>query len=73
MPRDVALAGYDNVEAAANLSLSSVAGPMRLLGQVAARRAIDMIRTDERPTGERLQVRLVARESSAGKNGSRNL
>jgi len=72
VPRDVALAGYDNVEAAAHLALTSVAGPMRLMGQVAARRAIDLITQNERPAGDRLQVRLVVRESSAGKERPRS-
>jgi DNA-binding LacI/PurR family transcriptional regulator len=67
VPRDVALAGYDNVEAAAHLSLTSVACPMRLMGQVAARWAVDLITKNERLNGHRLQVRLVVRNSSAGK------
>jgi len=68
VPGDVALAGYDNVEAAAHLSLTSVACPMRLMGQVAARWAVDLITRNERPSGHRLQVRLVVRNSSAGKH-----
>ncbi|MCS7033910.1 MAG: LacI family transcriptional regulator [Phycisphaerae bacterium] len=71
VPGDVALAGYDNVEAAAHLSLTSVASPMRLMGQVAARWAVDLITRNERPVPHRLQVRLVVRSSSAGKHGSR--
>jgi DNA-binding LacI/PurR family transcriptional regulator len=67
IPRDVAMAGYDNVEAAAHMGLTSVAGPMRLMGQVAARRAIDLLTKDEKQDGDRLQVRLVVRESSAGR------
>lgn len=67
VPGDVALAGYDNVEAAAHLSLTSVASPMRLMGQVAARWAVDLITKNERPAGHKLQVRLVVRNSSAGK------
>ena len=67
VPGDVALAGYDNVEAAAHLCLTSVACPMRLMGQVAARWAVDLITRNERPVGHRLQVRLVVRNSSAGK------
>jgi DNA-binding LacI/PurR family transcriptional regulator len=67
VPADVALAGYDNVEAATHLSLTSVASPMRLMGQVAARWAIDLITKNERPETTRLQVRLVVRSSSAGK------
>jgi DNA-binding LacI/PurR family transcriptional regulator len=73
VPGDVALAGYDNVEAAAHLSLTSVACPMRLMGQVAARWAIDLITRNERPVGHRLQVRLVVRNSSAGKRRSADL
>ena len=67
VPGDVALAGYDNVEAAAHLSLTSVACPMRLMGQVAARSAVSLLTQDERPQRHRLQVRLVVRSSSAGK------
>ena len=70
VPGDVALAGYDNVEAAAHLSLTSVACPMRLMGQVAARSAVSLITQDERPQRHRLQVRLVVRSSSAGKQNS---
>jgi LacI family transcriptional regulator len=68
VPGDVALAGYDNVEAAAHLSLTSVAIPMRLMGQVAARWAVDLITRNERPAAHRVQVRLVVRNSSAGKH-----
>jgi DNA-binding LacI/PurR family transcriptional regulator len=67
VPRDMAMAGYDNVEAAAHLSLTSVACPMRLMGQVAARWLVDLITKNERATPHRLQVRLVVRNSSAGK------
>jgi LacI family transcriptional regulator len=69
VPGDVALAGYDNVEAAAHLSLTSVACPMRLMGQVAARWAIDWITGHQRPASHPLQVRLVVRNSSGGKRG----
>lgn len=67
VPGDVALAGYDNVEAAGHLSLTSVASPMRLMGQVAARWAVDLINKNERAEGHKLQVRLVVRNSSAAK------
>jgi DNA-binding LacI/PurR family transcriptional regulator len=67
VPRDLALAGYDNVEAAAHLSLTTVAAPMRLMGQMAARWAIDLATRNQKPTGHRLQVRLAVRNSSAGK------
>src|ERR1700722_384791 len=71
IPGDVALGGYDNVEAAAHLSLTSVACPMRLMGQVAARWAVDLVTRNERPAGHRLQVRLVARNSTTGKQQAR--
>jgi DNA-binding LacI/PurR family transcriptional regulator len=67
VPRDVAMGGFDNVEAAAHLSLTSVACPMRLMGQVAARWAVDLIAKNERPIGHKLQVRLVVRNSSSRK------
>ena len=67
VPGDVALAGYDNVEAAEHLSLTSVACPMRLMGQVAARWAVDLIAGNGRPAAHRLPVRLVIRNSSASK------
>jgi LacI family transcriptional regulator len=73
VPGDVALAGYDNVEAAGHLSLTSVASPMRLMGQVAARWAVDLITKDERAEGHKLQVRLVVRNSSQGKTPSNSL
>jgi LacI family transcriptional regulator len=73
VPGDVALAGYDNVEAAAHLSLTSVACPMRLMGQVAARWAVDLLTRNERPVGHRLQVRLVVRNSSGGRESARPL
>jgi LacI family transcriptional regulator len=72
VPGDVALAGYDNVDAAVHLSLTSVACPMRLMGQVAARWGVDLVARNERPAGHKLQVRLVVRNSSIGKeNGPR--
>jgi DNA-binding LacI/PurR family transcriptional regulator len=67
IPGEVALAGYDNVEAAGHLSLTSVASPMRLIGQLAARSAINLITRNEKPASHRLQVRLVVRNSSAGR------
>jgi DNA-binding LacI/PurR family transcriptional regulator len=72
VPGDVAMAGYDNVDAAAHLSLTSVACPMRLMGQLAARWAVELVTRNQKPVGHRLQVRLVVRASSAGKesNGS---
>lgn len=68
VPGDVAMAGYDNVEAAGHLGLTSVACPMRLMGRTAAQWAIDLITKNQRPaSGQRLQVELVVRGSSAGK------
>jgi len=70
VPGDVALGGYDNVEAAAHLSLTSVACPMRLMGQLAARWAVDLVTRNQRPAEHRLQVRLVVRNSTMGKKRS---
>lgn len=70
IPGEVALAGYDNVEAAAHLSLTSIACPMRLMGQMAARWAVDWMTRNEKPYPHRLQVRLVVRSSSAGRHRS---
>ena len=71
VPGDVALAGYDNVEAAGHLSLTSVACPMRLMGQVAARWAVDWTTPgSERPATHRLQVRLVVRHSTAARTST---
>lgn len=67
VPGDVALAGYDNIETSAHLSLTSVASPMRLMGQIAARWAIDVAGNGQRPTSHNLQVRLVVRNSSSGR------
>lgn len=73
VPADVALAGYDNIETASHLSLTSVASPMRLMGQMAARWAIDLATKGEaeRPASHNLQVRLVIRQSSGGRSGER--
>jgi DNA-binding LacI/PurR family transcriptional regulator len=67
VPGDIALAGYDNIETSAHLSLTSVASPMRLMGQIAARWAIDVAEKGERPASHNLQVRLVVRNSSSGR------
>jgi DNA-binding LacI/PurR family transcriptional regulator len=40
---------------------------MRLMGQMAARWAIDLVTENDRPASHRLQVRLVVRNSSMGK------
>ena len=72
VPGEVALAGYDNVEAAAHLSLTSIACPMRLMGQMAARWAVELITRNEKPVTHRLQVRLVVRSSSTGRHRTPN-
>lgn len=72
VPGNIALAGYDNIETAAHLGLTSIVGPMRLMGQMAARWAIDLVNENARPTSHRLQVRLVVRSSSMGKSHRSN-
>src|SRR5208337_258797 len=64
IPANVAIAGFDNVDAAENLSLTSVACPMRLMGQLATQWAIDPSTRDPKLFSHRLQVRLVVRGSS---------
>jgi len=70
VPGDVAIAGYDNLDAAEHLSLTSIACPMRLMGQVAARWAVELVDHGQKQVGHRLQVRLVVRHSSAGKKST---
>jgi DNA-binding LacI/PurR family transcriptional regulator len=67
VPDDVAMAGYDNLDAAEHISLTSIACPMRLMGQLAARWAVELVNRDVKHNGHRLQVRLVVRNSSAAK------
>jgi DNA-binding LacI/PurR family transcriptional regulator len=67
VPGDLAVAGYDNVDAAEHLSLTSVACPMRLMGQMAARWAVELVNQDQKQVGHRLQVRLVVRHSTAAR------
>jgi DNA-binding LacI/PurR family transcriptional regulator len=67
IPGDVAIAGYDNVDASEHLSLTSVACPMRLMGQLAARWAIELVNSGQKQVGHRVQVRLVVRDSSASR------
>ena len=70
VPRDVAITGYDNVDAAEHLSLTSVACPMRLMGQMAAQWAVDLVNRNQKQVGHRVQVRLVVRQSSELKKKS---
>ena len=73
VPGDVAMAGYDNLDASEHLSLTSVACPMRLMGQLAAQWAVELVNNDRKQTGHRVQVRLVVRQSSAaGKSNGRS-
>jgi LacI family transcriptional regulator len=65
IPRDVAMAGYDNLDASEHLGLTSVACPMRLMGQLAARWAVDLVNRNEKQLGHRVQVRLMVRNSTA--------
>jgi DNA-binding LacI/PurR family transcriptional regulator len=73
VPGDVAMAGYDNLDASEHLSLTSVACPMRLMGQLAARWAVELVNNGPRQAGHRVQVRLVIRNSTAGKNSRAQL
>jgi LacI family transcriptional regulator len=64
VPGDVALAGFDNVDESAHMSLTTVAAPMRLMGETAARAAVDLVVKGKRPRSQLLPVRLVVRASS---------
>src|ERR1700728_5007983 len=55
IPRDVAMAGYDNLDASEHLSLTSVACPMRLMGQLAAQWAVELVNRDQKQGGHRVQ------------------
>jgi len=70
VPGDVAVAGYDNIETAAHVQLTSVASPMRELGRTAARWAVDLVTTGEPPRSRTLPVELVVRRSSAGRRAA---
>ena len=67
-PDNVAVGGFDDVEAAEHLSLTSVSCPMRLMGQMAAQWAIELVTTNVKPVSHRLQVRLTVRRSSGPRN-----
>ncbi len=65
MPRDLAVVGYNDIDAAAYLGLTTVHIPMREMGQ----RGLDLLREaiehpDDSPHHVRLPTELVVRRTS---------
>jgi LacI family transcriptional regulator len=67
VPGDIAVAGFDDVHEAEQLGLTSVATPTRLMGETAARCAIELITIRKPAKSACLPVRLVQRISSLAK------
>lgn len=65
VPEDVALAGFDDINLARHLDLTTVHVPMQLIGREAARHALELV--EGRSSGNRftLSTHLVVRGSSA--------
>ncbi len=67
VPADLAVIGYDDIDAAAELALSTVRQPLRETGAHGARRLCALIRGETvRPLREELPVTVVARATTAG-------
>jgi LacI family transcriptional regulator len=64
VPEDVAVAGFDNIEAAEYLSLTTVAVPMREMGRLAARAAIHAVVDQKRADDQTVGVELIVRSST---------
>ncbi len=60
-PQDVAIVGFDDIEAAPLLGLSTVRSPMREMGREAARALIELLRSGETRTNRVLTTCFVAR------------
>ncbi|WP_432798447.1 LacI family DNA-binding transcriptional regulator [Poriferisphaera sp. WC338] len=64
VPQDMALVGYDDMDSARYLGLTTVRSPMRKMGQVACRTVIEQLNSQEkRPTDHVLNTELVVRRS----------
>ena len=64
VPRDIALAGFDDTEVARHLGLTTVQVPMQMLGREAARMALGLIEGREPARQSVLPTRLIIRTSS---------
>lgn len=71
VPEDVALVGFDNIDAARHLDLTTVSVPMREMGRAAAEAAIHQILSGEAQKHRVLATHLVVRRS-CGCSGSNN-
>ena len=64
VPGAVAVAGFDDVHESAHLLLTTIAAPMREIGQVAAKVAVDLVNGNDVAASQLLPVRLVVRDTS---------
>ena len=65
VPEQIGLAGFDNIDASEHLSLTSVASPMRRMGEVAAETLTDVVLNGAEPAHVRLSTILMPRQSTA--------
>ncbi|RME28128.1 MAG: transcriptional regulator, partial [Candidatus Zixiibacteriota bacterium] len=63
VPEDMALIGFDDVQAARYLGLTTVHSPMREMGRVAAESAISLLSGRSTPAEQVLPTELVVRRS----------
>ncbi|MDR3710832.1 MAG: GntR family transcriptional regulator [Capsulimonadaceae bacterium] len=66
VPDDCSVAGFDGIQVAEQLGLTTVAIPMRQMGAVAVKRAVNLLQgTDFGPATTAIPVQLVVRTSTA--------
>jgi len=66
VPDDVALVGFDDVEAAPLLGLTTVRSPMREMGRLASEAIIELLRNGRTRTRRVLATELVVRQTCGG-------
>ncbi len=66
VPQDISIAGFDDIEMAEHYGLTTVIMPMRLIGEVAVKRAVNRLNgTDFGPACTVLPLEMVVRSSTA--------